>query len=280
MARWTGCRNGSSFRIGGALVPVRVLVDLLSLSRIPIAAAATRRATPDADAQASADGVRLLAEAASEARLPLNQRALPTIGRLAREGRLELCTYAEICGAPSTAGPRGTVLDLLGDVTIATVEPAIDRAAIDSDVFRDAAQSGALLRFCTRVKSGHQGLEQLPIEFVARLPDTTRRGLASLHRFRELAARTQGEHLVDLFHLWTGELAGCDYLLAMDGGIEAFLDGRVRPNLDEPLHCNPIEPEDLLVALQVEERDPPPAMAGTVVSLDSPRGPHGRGHLS
>lgn len=259
---------------------VRVLVDLLSLSRIAIAAAATRRVAPDADTQGAADGLRLVAEVPGDARLPLNQRALPTIGRLAREGRLELCTYAEICGAPPTAGPRGTVLDLLGDVTIVTVEPAIDRAAIDSDVFRDAAQSGALLRFCTRVKSGHQALEQLPIELVSRLPDTTRRGLASLHRFRELAARTQGAHLADLFHLWTGELAGCDYLLTMDGSIEAFLDRRVRPGLDAPLHCNPIEPEDLLVALEVEERDAPPAMAGTVVSLDSPRGPHGRGHLS
>jgi hypothetical protein len=261
-------------------VSVRVLVDLLSLSRIAIVAAATRRAIADADAPGAADEVRLAPEAASDVRLAVNQRALPTLGRLGREGRLELCTYAEICGAPSTARPRGMALDLLGDVTIVTVEAALDRAAIDSDVFRDAAQSGALLRFCTRVKSGHQALEQLPIELVARLPDTTRRGLASLHRFRELAARTQGEHLADLFHLWTGELAGCGYLLTMDGTIEAFLDQRVRPGLDEPLHCNPIEPEDLLVALEVAERDAPPAMAGTVVSLDSPRGPQGRGHIS
>jgi hypothetical protein len=261
-------------------VSVRVLVDLLSLSRIAIVVGATRRAMQDADVQGTAEGVRPLHEVASDARLPLNQRALPTVGRLARAGRLELCTYAEICDAPSTAGPRGTVLDLLGDVTIVTVEAAIDRAAIDSDVFRDAAQSGALLRFCTRVKSGHQALEQLPAELVSRLPATTRRGLASLHRFRELAARTQGEHLADLFHLWTGELAGCDYLLTMDGSIEAFLDRRVRPGLDEPLHCNPIEPEDLLVALEVVERDAPPATAATVVSLDSPRGPHGRGPTS
>jgi hypothetical protein len=243
-------------------VPVRVLIDVVAASRVvPVRWSSAH--TPAAPA--------LPAWPASTApngdRVPLNQRALPTLGRLAREHRVELCTYAEIAGATPGGWPAGTVLDLLGEVVLSSVDAALDRAAIDADVFRDHAQPGALLRFCTRLKAGHRALEHLSPEYVAELPDATRRGVAALDRFCELAARTRGDHLVDLFHLWTGELAGCSYLLTFDAQLASFLETHVHTTLSRPLSCNPIEPDALLALLGVEERDPPPALAGNVVDL-------------
>ncbi len=248
------------------------------MSRVAIAPAAPRVAPSAGDASATDASPWSAGGAASEARPPVNQLALPTVGRLARQGELELCSYIEICGTPDAPAPSGTLLDLLGEVAILNVEPAIDRTALDSDVFRDDAQPGALRRFCMRLKSGHQALEQLPAEFLARLPATSRRGVASLERFCELAARTQGEHLVDLFHLWTGELAVCEYFLTLDDRLAEFLDRRVRPGLVTPLTCNPVEPEQLLHRLGLPDRDPPPALSGTVVDLFSRRSRRARDH--
>jgi hypothetical protein len=248
------------------------------MSRVAIAPASTRVAPSAGDASASDTRPWSPGGAASEARPPVNQLALPTVGRLARQGELELCSYVEICGTPAGPAPDGTLLDLLGEVAIVNLEPAIDRAALDSDVFCDDAQPGALRRFCMRLKSGHRALERLPADVIARLPATSRRGVASLERFCELAARTQGEHLVDLFHLWTGELAGCEYFLTLDDRLGGFLDRRVRPGLSTPLTCNPVEPEPLLHRLGLTDRDPPPALAGTVVDLFGPRNRRARGY--
>jgi hypothetical protein len=257
-------------------VAVRVLIDLVAMSRIAIVPASTRVASasdaPPSDASPWAPrGV------ASETRPPANQLALPTLGRLVREGQVELCSYVEISGTSTAAVSGGALLDLLGDVPILNVEPAIDRTAIDHDVFHDDGQPGALLRFCTRLKAGNRAFDQLPADFVARISVASRRGVASLERFCELAARTQGEHLVDLFHLWTGELAGCDYFLTLDDRLTEFLDRRVRPGLSAPLTCNPVEPEQLLDRLGLTDRDPPPALAGTVVDLFGSRNRRTRG---
>jgi hypothetical protein len=258
-------------------VAVRVLIDLVAMSRVAIAPAPNRAPPHLTDQAATGAGSWSPRGAATEARPPVNQLAMPTVGRLARGGQIELCSYAEICGTPAVSMPSGTLLDLLGAVTIVTVEPAIDRTAIDRDVFRDDAQPGALLRFCTRLKAGHRVLEQLSADLLAQLPATSRRGVASLQRFCELAARTQGEHLVDLFHLWTGELAGCRYFLTLDDRLGEFLDHRVRPGLGTPLTCDPVEPEQLLHRLGLADRDPPPALPGTVVDLRRARSRRARG---
>lgn len=200
----------------------------------------------------------------------LDQAALPTVGRLARDGAIVLCTYAEF-GPPPPPGD-GSWRSLLGDVPVATVEPAIDRAAFGADVFDDAPQPGALARFCTRLKSGHAAFEGLSGDALGALPQTTRRGIASLRRYRELAARVQGDHLGDLFHLWTGELADCRWWLTFDPSVEDFLGSRVRPFVAEPLRCEPVGPDRLLQVLGVAARDAAPRH-DTVVAFRGPSTP-------
>jgi hypothetical protein len=258
-------------------VPARILIDLEALSRFDTAGVTARTARAPDDAPGRDSEPRFARAAANAVSPAVNRRALPTLGRLAREGRVALCSYVELRRTAASIAPSGPALALLGDVTLDEVEPAIDRDALDLDVFHDGTQPGALQRFCTLLKARHNAFSNLPPDVVVQLPPTTRRGLGSLERFCELAARTQGQRLVDLFHLWTGELAGCEYLLTMDDSLAEFLDQRVRPGLGIALACNPIGPDALLARLGVPDRDPLPLQTTTVVSLFSPRQPRGCG---
>ena len=200
-----------------------------------------RRPAP-ADASAPSTTGWARGGATSEFPPVVNELAMPSIGRLAREGAIELCSDAGIRRPPGAPCPGRALFDLLGEVAIVSGERAIDRTAIDGDVFRDAVQPGALRRFDSRLEAGQRALESLPEDSLARLLATSRRRVASLERCGALAARTQGEHLVDLFYMRTGELAGCQYFLTLDDRFTVFLDQRVRPGLRAPLACNPVEP--------------------------------------
>ena len=71
-----------------------------------------------------------------------------------REGRVEFCSYSEFA-APDVPGAwRNTWRELLGEVPVTKIEPAVSRAELGEDVFRNLEQSGALVRLCTRLKQG------------------------------------------------------------------------------------------------------------------------------
>lgn len=238
------------------MTPARVLVDLEILD-VPAAA------TPYG--KRSARGLHP-PEPDSErgVRQSVNRKALPTLARMAREGRVVLCTYA----AGATAGYTATEdYGSLNGALFLPVEPAIDRDALDSDVFADAAQPGALQQFCLRLMTGQHTLGNLRPDFLASLPATTQRGLGAIEQYCDLATGAEGERLVEIFHLWSGELAGCDYLLTMDAELARFLHRREERPSALKLQCRPIEPEALLLGLDVVGRDEPTRPRTSVTSL-------------
>lgn len=199
----------------------------------------------------------------AESRDPEAQ-ALPTLGRLARDGRVLFCTYEEF--GPVGSGWQGTWRGLLGEVPVTTIAPAVARAALGEDVFRDSAQPGALARLCARLKLREGAADAVPNA-------ATEAGTSDVERFARIAGRVQGHHLADLFHLWSGELAGCSHWMTVDETLVALLRERVQPYLDPPLRCDVVRPRQLLQMLGVSERDPRPADAGRVVSIRSRRAP-------
>ena len=88
-----------------------------------------------------------------------------------------------------------------------------------------------------------------------------------VERFRRMAARVQGDHLANLFHLWSAERAGCTYWLAADATFEELLRERIEPDLTPPLTCHVVRPERLLQRLGVTERDALSSDRGCVVSM-------------
>jgi hypothetical protein len=257
--------------------PPRVLVDLASLEKVDLvsrsrARPSFRRVGPTHSLSANRPHHAALAD---------NDRsALLTIGRLARESRLVLCTYAEFEGAGSPDAWRGTWRALLGEVPVTWIEPALDRVSLGDDVFRDGAQSGALARLCARLKVGDVQAEALPgtgAPSDAAVPEGTTGADAptsprppaphDLDRFRELAARVQGHHLADLFHLWSAERAGCGYWLTLDPALGPFLREWVEPGLRHPLRCDAVLPNHLLSRIGIQDRDSLAGAGARVVEL-------------
>jgi hypothetical protein len=240
----------------------RVLVDLASLERTPLA---TRARASGPYSLRSVVPPRFAGMAPRPATPVLGEperAAILTIGRLAREGRIALCTYGEFDPAGPPDGWRGTWRELLGDVPVAVIESALAGDALGEDVFRDGPQSGALARLCARLKQ---------CETTATAPDPAAPapadGPRSLDRFHKLAARVQGARLADLYHLWSAECAGCPWWLTLDAEIEDFLRDWVAPGLREPLACEPVTPNALLTRLGIAERDAPTGAEHRVVML-------------
>lgn len=253
----------------------RILIDLASLERAPLAPHARARgphsfraATPTRFEEAAArPGTPALGE--------VERSALATIGRLARERRIVLCTYAQFEPPGPADGWHGTWRERLGEVPVEAIESALAGAALGEDVFRDGPQSGALARLCTRLKQYETaGVTPDPAASDAAAATGAVDGVRSLDRFHELAARVQGERLADLFHLWSGECAGCAWWLTLDAALAPFLRDWVEPGLRQPLRCQPVLPNALLARLGIPERDPPAGAEDRVVAL-RPREPRG-----
>lgn len=248
----------------------RVLIDLASLERAPRVARARARGPYSFRSESPPRYAEAGAPTAAPALGEVERTAMTTLGRLAREGRIALCTYPQFEPAGPPDGWRGTWRELLGDVPVATIEPALAVDALGEDVFRGGPQSGALARLCTRLKQCETAGAS-PDPAMPPVPD----GVRSLERFHQLAARVQGERLADLYHLWSAECAGCPWWLTLDPALEGFLRAWVEPGLgQQPLRCEPVLPNALLTRLGILERDAPAGAEHRVVAL-RPRSPGG-----
>lgn len=229
---------------------IAVLVDLAAFERIDLRTGNGQRGGHAWSAPRNdAGGAHPAPDAGAARRTHLDRAALPTIGRLARDGVLTLCTYAEFDLPGERTGWSGTWRELLGEVPVTDVAAALSRVELGDDVFRDGARAGALSRLCARLKNSD------PPPPDAAADSGAGRAVAALDRFRRLAARVQGDRLADLFHLWSGELADCRYYLTTDDALAEFVRLRVAPGLDAPLRCEPIRAHELLQRLGIEERD-------------------------
>lgn len=244
----------------------RILVDLASLDRVAARPLSRHSGgTPWALGSAATERRRNAPLDDAARAFELDQSALPTVGRLAREGRLELCSY-EGFSTPDAAPSPGSLRELLGTVPVTTIAPALQRSVLGEDVYGAAEQSGALARLCARLKSADPSADGEVHAHRGSGPAADE-AAAPTERYRQLAARVQGHHLADLFHLWTGEVAGCRYWLTLDDTLGALVRDRVAPHLAAALGCEPIRPDRLLDSLGVVERDRRPVDAVHVTRI-------------
>ncbi len=240
--------------------PTRVLVDLTGLELVPTYSRPVRRIRLREVSRTQhgepAPQWLLAADAANT-----DRRALRTLGRLVREGRIELCTYHEFPRVTRPHGGPNTWRELLGDVRVTTIEPAISRELLGKDVFANCDQPGSLVRLCARLKQE----DWMPSTCKALGPADD--DIHGVERFRRMAARVQGDNLANLFHLWSAERAGCTYWLTADETFEELLRERVEPDLTPPLTCHVVRPERLLQRMGVTERDAASSDRGCVVSM-------------
>jgi hypothetical protein len=116
-----------------------------------------------------------------------------------------------------------------------------------------------LIEFCQVLLAPSFDVQKWPAEFIQELPDMTRKGLGRLDEFRQLCRHVQTPTLLpDLFHLWTGEVNGCEFFLTMEKTLPNFCASHVH----RPLVCRPIDPTGLLHELGVRELDPAFAKVG------------------
>lgn len=179
---------------------------------------------------------------------------LPTIGRLARQGRLTLATYDELQFEEMNGlrPVRDSVADALHSVPWLRLEPAIDRSYFVPTAFPPGYKTSMLDGFCRTLLSSEFDPRHLPAAIRDRLPEGTLRRFAELDEFRALCRDADGRHLPDLFHLWTGEVNDCDFFLTMDRRFINFCASHVR----RPLKCRPIGPSSLLSELGIDHADP------------------------
>lgn len=192
--------------------------------------------------------------------LALQLRALPTIARLAKEGKLIFCTSQELGfeSFQAARGYQGFVGDIFRDISFKDVPPAIDRSYFSQsgdlgEYTSGEAQAKWCKEFLLKVSDERKLLKAL--ERYDALPEFNRQNIANLSRFRELCANlTTSDHHRDAFHLWTAEVNGLDYFVTADKRFINVMTKSKRVDLPTP----PISPAELLERLGVRELDPLP----------------------
>lgn len=186
-------------------------------------------------------------------------QALPTIARLAKEGRVRLCNYDEI-EYERWAGKDGEWVDgdLLKPVEMMTIEPAVRRHVLPmSDEFFDYDNKEEHQRFLRFLRdTPHETLRTI-LEHPAvsrRLSDLDRLSRNDVQRYQAICRRLGDNKLVDAFHIWTCEVNRIDYFLLIDFKLERAL------TYPKPMALNTclVSPSALLAKLGITKWDPIP----------------------
>lgn len=186
-------------------------------------------------------------------------QAIPTIARLASEGKLQLCIYNET-EYERWAGKDGEWVsgDLLKRIDFHRIEPAVNRHVLPmSDVWSEYDDTEKHHRFLKFLRDTPLEIVQSLAEHPAvsrRLRDLDRLSLRHLQRFRDICKRVGENKLVDAFHIWTCEVNQIDYLLLIDFKLERVL-AHPKPMV---LNSCLVSPSALLARLGISEWDPMP----------------------
>jgi hypothetical protein len=186
---------------------------------------------------------------------------LPTIARLARDGRLSLYIYNEIRFEgwlrPGSA-IRSVIGNLFAGVQFIDVEAPIERSRFFQMELGQYLQRQEVVEFCKWLQLPRiEALADKPA-IQSRLPESEIYNLRQVKRFRELCRGLSEGQYPDAFHLWTGEANKLDYFLTTD---RKFIRAMTETK-KIVLPCRPISPEALLAELGVTERDPLPFKLG------------------
>jgi hypothetical protein len=143
--------------------------------------------------------------------------ALPTIGRLCREGRVSLCRSTELSLEAMKGKYRGgnVIGDLLGEVKLVHVPCAIDRSKFQQMDLEQYIEKTTVVQFCKLLFHIDAAALESPW-LIERLTDSELTNLRNLARFRTLCSTLAESQYPDALHLWTAEVNGLDYFLTAD----------------------------------------------------------------
>jgi hypothetical protein len=207
--------------------------------------------------------------------------ALPTIGRLIREGALGAYEYSEIWCEQMRYRSLLQFGNALRDCTIQTCQAPLDRTKFMQtiDIVEHISKGGK--------KDRKAGVQPGPVSQIAflkflrsltpesvdalishmehlRLTEFEVDSLRSIRWFQALCERWPSvENLPDIFHLWAAERNGLDVLLTLDNGLPELVS-RVKSEKVPKIEIKTavLHPLDLLARLGITKLDPVPLDEG------------------
>lgn len=200
------------------------------------------------------------ARALPEAEWPRQQiEALPTIARLALEGKIVFCTSRELKfeAIRGSRGRQGLIGDLFRGIAYEHVPAAIERSyfwqTINLNKYTSGeGQAGWYKNFLLEVDENRL-LERL--KGYIELPEFDHQNIENLGRFRELCKYLDtDDHIRDAFHLWTAEVNNLNYFLTVD---KKFIN-KMTQSTPLFLPTPPITPAELIENLGIRILDPLP----------------------
>jgi hypothetical protein len=181
-------------------------------------------------------------------------KCLPTLGKLAKEGKLDLYTYSELDnendrGKNCYAQPPGNVFR---GVPFKHVPSPVERSYFQQMDMRTFSSNETVIDFCKWL------INNKVEEIAERLkgsdyyPDQLVKNLKRVGRFRDLCRGLGEKQFSDAFHLWSGEVNEIKYFLTVDRKFIRVMTETKKIGLP----CRPITPSDLLEKLKIEDREP------------------------
>lgn len=176
--------------------------------------------------------------------------SLPTIARLAREGRLKLFHSGELeIENFKGAIVGGAAVFLFDNVPVFQARPPVERSRFQQMDMDEYSAKATFVRFCKWLLS----LDLAQLNDHPRFSELL--GPAEvLERFRAICRDLSEEHLPDAFHLWTAEANRLEYFLSADKKFVNVMTLTKRMQLNSA----PIAPRDLLRSLGTTTLDPLP----------------------
>jgi hypothetical protein len=179
----------------------------------------------------------------------IQSTAMPSIARLARDGKVHLFTYSEleIENFKGTLYPLSLAAHSLTGVAIDRVPAAVERSKFQQMDFRQFAEKEAFIDYCKWILSlNYKNLMKRP-GFSSKFTDFELRNLESLDRFKHICRNLSEKHYPDAFHLWTAEANNLHFFLTADKKFIRAITKTSRVNLT----TKPISPSEFLEAAQM-----------------------------
>lgn len=180
---------------------------------------------------------------------------LPTIGRVAREGRIALFTYSELRSEGwkrSGSFPANTIGNIFSGVPINYVDAAVERSYFSQAESSEYLKTEHVIKYCKWLMT--PGIEKIADRLSCNpvYPMQLLNNLRNAQRFRDLCRGLAEKQYPDALHLWTAEASGSSIFLTIDGKfIRAMTQSK---KIDLP--CKPAPPSELLNILKIKNKDP------------------------
>jgi hypothetical protein len=180
---------------------------------------------------------------------------LPTVGRIAREGKIVLYTYDELqheAFKRPGSFPSNVLGDLFAGVTFMHVDAAVERSFFFQMEMSEYISKDQMITFCKWLHSPK--IEDMVdrLASLERYPAFLLNNLKGVQRFRDLCNGLAEKQYPDAFHLWTAEVNEIEYFLTTDQKFIRAMTVTKRMNLP----CRPLSPSDLLDVLEIDDRVP------------------------